>query len=223
MAESTYPGKMTSTGYQTGGNTPTQTSPQVQSTSKTTSVSGNGYTQSGNVGGVNNSGSYGPTQKERDEMAAAAEKAAQEAAEKAAQEAAQEEVTEEAQEVLADADEYDSANAEDYANNLSDAQNEANQNALNTLQSGSNQASASEVGQSILAGTDISNTADTATTNTNNQTKTLLKRLLLALQGEEATDQSVYLSKENELSNEAQGSSILSDIFKTIASLFGGK
>ena len=216
MAESTYPGKMTSTGYQTGGNTPTQTSPQVQSTGQTTSVSGNGYTQSGNVGGVNNSGSYGPTQKERDEMAAAAEKAAQEAVQEEAQEEAQEEV-------LADADEYDSANAEDYANNLSDAQNESNQNALNTLQSGSNQATASEVGQSILAGTDISNTADTATTNTNNQTKTLLKRLLLALKGEEATDQSVYLSKENELSNEAQGSSILSDIFKTIASLFGGK
>ena len=195
------------------------TNPNIQATGPTDSVSGNGYTQSGNVGGVNNSGSYGPTQAERDAMAAAAKKAEEEAAKKA-EEAAKK--AEEEAEQLADADEYDSANAEDYANNLSDAQNESNQNILNTLQSGNNQSTAAEIGQSILSGSNISNTADTATTNTNNQTNSLLKRLTLALQGEEATDQSVYLSKAEKLSDEAQNSSIVSDLLKTISSIFGG-
>lgn len=221
MANSTYPGKNTSAGYQTGGNVPKQTSPQIQSTGPTVSVSGDGYTQSGNVGGVNNSGSYGPTQKERDEMAAA-QAQAQEQEQEQAEEQEQEQEQEE-QEVLADADEYDSGNAEDYANNLSDAQNEANQNTLNSLQSGDSQSTSAEIGQSILSGTDISNTANTATTNTNNQTNSLLKRLILALQGEEAEDQSVYLSKAEKLSDDAQNSSFISDILKTLSSVFGGK
>lgn len=117
-------------------------------------------------------------------------------------------------------DDYNAS--EDYANNLSDAQNEANQNAVNALQSGTNQSSAAEVGQSILAGTNISNTADTSTTNANNQTDSLLKRLTLALKGEEAQDQTTYIKAAGEATNEAEKSSTLADIFSLLGGLLKG-